>query len=169
MRTELYWIEGPSSGRLAIMPRPRGGDWLEDEVRAWREAGVNVILSLLTPSEVTEFDLVKEETLCTANGIQFFALPIPDRGVPASPVVTLAMAADLANRLREGKNVAIHCRQGIGRAPLIAIAVLVHLGLDTETATAHVAAARGCPVPETIEQKRWIAASVGKPMALAPK
>ena len=36
MHTELYWIPGPWLGRLAIMPRPRGGDWLEDEIRSWR-------------------------------------------------------------------------------------------------------------------------------------
>ncbi|MGH9843461.1 MAG: hypothetical protein ACREEM_32385 [Blastocatellia bacterium] len=32
MRSELYWING---GRIAIVPRPRGDDWLEDKVAAW--------------------------------------------------------------------------------------------------------------------------------------
>ena len=40
MRTDLFPVAGPWPGSLAVMPRPRGGDWLEDEVRAWRTAGV---------------------------------------------------------------------------------------------------------------------------------
>jgi hypothetical protein len=32
MRAQLYWIEGPWAGHFAIVPRPRGGDWLEDEI-----------------------------------------------------------------------------------------------------------------------------------------
>jgi hypothetical protein len=47
MRTELYWVEGPWSGRLAIMPRPRGGDWLEEEIQSWRRSGIDVVVSLL--------------------------------------------------------------------------------------------------------------------------
>jgi hypothetical protein len=43
MRTELYWIERPWRGRLAIMPRPRGGDWLDDEIQSWRRSGVDVV------------------------------------------------------------------------------------------------------------------------------
>lgn len=30
MRATLYWIDGVWPGRLAIVPRPRGDDWLED-------------------------------------------------------------------------------------------------------------------------------------------
>jgi hypothetical protein len=30
----LYWIEGPWTGRLAISARPRGWDWLQDDVAA---------------------------------------------------------------------------------------------------------------------------------------
>lgn len=48
MRNETYWVNGPWLGKLAIGPRPRGGDWLEDEVSAWRLAGIDAVLSLLT-------------------------------------------------------------------------------------------------------------------------
>src|SRR5438876_7533933 len=71
MRTELYWIEGPWRGRLAIMPRPRGGDWLEDEIQSWRQSGVDVLVSLLTREEQTELNLGDEESLCRANSIEF--------------------------------------------------------------------------------------------------
>src|SRR5437762_6121659 len=97
MRTELYWIEGPWRGRLAIMPRPRGGDWLEDEIQSWRRARVNVVVSLLPPEEVTELSLGDEGELCRANGIQYLSFPIPDRGVPS----TTDAFSDLVTKLAE--------------------------------------------------------------------
>ena len=38
--TKLYWISGPWAGKLAIAARPRGGDWLEDEIRDWKNGGI---------------------------------------------------------------------------------------------------------------------------------
>jgi hypothetical protein len=116
MRTELYWIDGPWQGKLAILPRPRGGDWLEDEVRGWRAAGVDVIVSLLTSDEVADLDLAQESALCEAYGIDFWSFPIVDRSVPASRKATLDFVKKLAKLLAEGKSIAIHCRQGIGRS-----------------------------------------------------
>jgi hypothetical protein len=51
MRAELYRID---PGALSIMARPRGEDWLMNEIQAWQEAGVDVIVSLLTLEEQTE-------------------------------------------------------------------------------------------------------------------
>ena len=96
MRTKLYWIEGVHPGRLAIVPRPRGGDWLEDEVRSWRESGVDVVLSLLTSDEVVDLNVVAEEQLCRSNGIEFLSFSIPDRGVPASKDAAVELVAKLA-------------------------------------------------------------------------
>src|SRR5580693_3849474 len=97
MRTELYWISGPWRGRLAIMPRPRGGDWLEDEIQSWRRFGVDLILSLLTPDEIAELSLADEEELCRANGVQFVSFPIMDRGIPSS----VEAFSDLVTKLAE--------------------------------------------------------------------
>ena len=157
MRTELYWIEGPWPGRLAIMPRPRGGDWLHDEIEAWRRASVDVVLSLLTGDEMADLDLVSEGSLCQANGMAFHSFPINDRAAPSSREAALALLANLTDELAAGKIIAVHCRQGIGRAALIAICLLVLSGVAPEAASQRVSAARGCSVPETPEQRRWIA------------
>jgi hypothetical protein len=29
MQVRIYWISDLESGRLGVMPRPRGGDWLK--------------------------------------------------------------------------------------------------------------------------------------------
>jgi protein-tyrosine phosphatase len=67
---------------------------------------------------------------------------------------------DLVNRLQEllvqAKNVAVHCRQGIGRSALIIAGLLVSAGMTPEAALERVSVARGQPVPETPEQRRWV-------------
>ena len=62
MKPDIYWIPGPWAGRLAILARPRGGDWLVDEIEGWRDAGVQVIVSLLSEEETTELGLADEVT-----------------------------------------------------------------------------------------------------------
>jgi len=158
MRTELFWVEGPWPGRLAVLPRPRGGDWLGDEVRSWRQAGVGAVVSLLTPKEVAELDLAQEAELCRTNGIELFSFPIIDRSVPSSQKATLALVQQLDALLTGGTDVAIHCRQGVGRAALLAACILVRSGTDPEVAFQRVSAARGCLVPETTEQRKWVVA-----------
>ena len=158
MRAALYWIEGPWPGRLAIVPRPRGGDWLEDDVRVWQQAGLDVMVSLLTPDEIADLALAKEAELCQANSMQFISFPVTDRSVPLSRKATLELVKDLNKVLANGKNVAIHCRQGIGRSALIAACLLIIAGRDPETALQHISVARGCTVPETAEQREWVRA-----------
>jgi protein-tyrosine phosphatase len=156
MRSDIYWIEGPWPGRLAIMPRPRGGDWLEDEIASWKRAGIAVVVSLLEDDEAGEMNLASESTLSAAKGIEFISYPIVDRGVPESRTGTLALAGRLKEHLASGRNVAIHCRQGIGRAALIAACVLIASGVEGETSIRRLIEARGCAVPETAEQRQWI-------------
>jgi hypothetical protein len=54
MPDTIFWIDGPWRGRLAIVTRPRGGDWLEDDMTSWRRAGLDLIVSLLTADESAE-------------------------------------------------------------------------------------------------------------------
>ena len=158
MSEQVYWIRGSWPGRLAIVARPRGGDWLEDEARSWARSGLDVIVSLLTSEEAAEFDLVDEAAFCRLNGIEFLDLPIPDRGVPASSEDTLKLVKELAGYVAAGKNVGIHCRQGIGRSGIIGACLLVSSGMAPQVAFRELSEARGCPVPETMEQRQWVEA-----------
>jgi protein-tyrosine phosphatase len=146
----------PWLGRLAISPRPRGGDWLDDEMKAWRRTGVDAVVSLLEPGEAEDLGLDEERKYCEANGVDFYSLPIVDRSVPASEADASRLLGALEEALNAGKNVAIHCRQGIGRAGLIASTLLVEAGVSPSEAIQRVSAARHTPVPETAEQRAWI-------------
>ena len=169
MRADLYWVPTPFPGKLAVAPRPRGDDWLDDEMASWRRAGVDVAVSLLTPAEAAEFGLEREADAADAHGIRFASVPIPDRGTPPDP----AAAADLAHRvagwMADGRTVAVHCRQGIGRAGMVAAAGLVAAGLPPDDALARVSAARGVPVPETPDQRRWVQEFAARAVPAAPR
>lgn len=156
MRADVYWIAGPWPGLLGILPRPRGGEWLEDEVRSWQDAGLEMVVSLLTPHEVAELDLEREETWCRAHGIRFRSFPIPDRSVPASRAALAELTAELEQALEQGKSIAVHCRQGIGRSALVVASLLISGGRDPGSVWEHIGAARGLPVPDTGEQRDWL-------------
>jgi protein-tyrosine phosphatase len=156
MFTELFHIEGAWPGYLAISARPRGGDWLEEEMIAWRRAGIDVIVSLLEPAEAADLNLENEAMQSEGTGMQFFSFPIADRSIPSSNSDIHGLLSKIGKKLSQGKNVAIHCRQGIGRAGLVAAALLIEAGLNPEEAIRRVSTARRVPVPETAEQRLWI-------------
>src|SRR5262245_15611132 len=99
MRAEAYFIPEAGAGRLAIMPRPRAGDWLEDEVASWKDAGLGVVVSLLEDGEVAELGLHQEQELCERAGLIFLRLPIPDRGLPASRQDVTRLVSSLVEHL----------------------------------------------------------------------
>jgi protein-tyrosine phosphatase len=121
-----------------------------------RQAGVDVVVSLLESDEADQLGLSEESKVAEAHGIRFISFPIPDRGVPASVPATIALMAGIAGALEEGKNVAVHCRQGIGRSGLIAAGVLATSGVSADDAIKAASSARGLAVPETSEQRLWV-------------
>jgi protein-tyrosine phosphatase len=153
---ELHWVTELEPRRLALMPAPRGGEWLHEAVAGWCAAGVSTVVSLLEPFEVRELELKLEASSCEARGIQFLSLPIPDHSIPASAAAVSALVARLVSQLRNGVAVAIHCRAGIGRAGLVAGCVMHQLGVPYEDIFSALGRARGVRVPETPEQVEWV-------------
>jgi protein-tyrosine phosphatase len=134
-----------------------GGDRLQAEVEAWHSMGVRIIVSALEKKEILELELQEEENHCKTMGLEFFSYPIPDRGVPASIQSTADFLQPRLGQLREGKNLAIHCRAGIGRSSLLAACLLMMSGeADTKIAFRRISKARNCPVPDGKEQEEWV-------------
>ena len=154
--TELYWLDGPWRGKLALAPRPRGGDWLSDELASWQQAGINTVVSLLTPEEERDLGLASEQRETKAHGMVFRSFPIPDRQVPNSEIKLARLLDQIDQDLTSGKNVVLHCRQGIGRTGLVAACLLVTKGSETNAAIKQLSDLRGVSIPETSEQRRWI-------------
>jgi len=156
MMTPLHWVHGPWNGRLAISARPRGGDWLPDEIAAWRAAGVDSILSHLSREEESDLDVEDERRLVIESGMKFHSYPVPDREPPASTAEAAGIYEQIGQELNEGSTVLVHCRQGIGRAALTAICLLILKRISVDEAIRIVGEARGVSVPETEEQRQWI-------------
>jgi protein-tyrosine phosphatase len=156
MQAQIYWIDGPWPGKIGIIPRPRGGDWLNDEMVALKHLGLDVVVSLLTATEQFELELVGEQTAATQQQLQWLSYPIPDRGVPASALSLRGLVVQLTTLLAEGTKIGVHCRQGVGRSSLVIASLLAMNGISTDEAFARIAAARGVSVPDTPEQRHWV-------------
>ncbi len=157
-----YWIDAGSC-RLAILPRPRGWDWLEDDVAAARRSGVDVIVSALTEAEKQELGLSEEAKCCKESTIEFLSFPIEDGSLPVSEGGLNAFIDSLDERVKQGKSIAIHCRAGIGRSPLLCACLLVRQGFSPESAFQKIQEARGCAVPDTAEQRKWVESFASRP------
>jgi protein-tyrosine phosphatase len=158
MRVQLHTIHELPAGKLSIMARPRGGDWLIDEIMALGSAGVDILVSLLTPNEIMELELGEEAEYCRRQELIYLSFPITDRSTPPFSENTFDFLEQLHRQMSAGKHVVVHCRQGLGRAALIAASVLVIAGFSTEQAFESLSSVRGYSVPETEEQLAWVEA-----------
>jgi protein-tyrosine phosphatase len=162
---EIFWIKGDPPADLAILLRPRGGKWLGHELQRLRRSGVGTLISLLERTEAEWLELGEEGKLAVRAGLNFISFPIRDVHVPPNTVIFRGFAANLAERLRAGEAIGIHCRGSIGRSTIVAACALIHLGWDAKTALAAIENARGCQVPETEEQREWILSYQPRPEA----
>jgi protein-tyrosine phosphatase len=156
MKAQVFWTKEKYPGRIALVPRPRGGDWLEDETAAWADAGLDVNVSMLDVDETQSFDLLPEGEFCKVNEIEFISFPVTDRSVPKLNQALYKLTKKLKTSLSEGKNIGIHCRQSIGRAPLLAAILMTSYGIEPSEAFRQLSVVRGIEVPETVEQKEWV-------------
>ncbi|MBM3996572.1 MAG: tyrosine protein phosphatase [Planctomycetes bacterium] len=157
MSENLYAIDGPwPSADLATAACPRGGDWLQGDLLAWKQANVEVVVSALTFPEIHDREVVEEPGLCAQLGLQFLAYPINDRESPGSQDSVAKFVKQLGGFLAQGRSVVVHCRAGIGRSSLLAACTLVTAGIDADEAYGRISIARGIRVPDTPEQREWV-------------
>ena len=154
---ELFWIEEPFGRRLAVSRRPLGFEDLEDDVAAWRAAGLDVVVSMMEPVEAEELGLAAEGLVCLQHGIELISCPVPDHGVPRDADALLRSVDRVLRHLAAGRRVAAHCYAGMGRSPLFVASVLVRHGIDPDAAWERLIAARRLPLPDTDEQWQWVA------------
>jgi protein-tyrosine phosphatase len=157
MLTKIYWLHTcKSNARIAIMPRPRGNDWLENEIHNLKDNKVGIVVSLLEKEEIKELQLTREDELCKKNNIMYINFPIPDRDVPKHDNKLEQLIEILLSNLNNGISVIIHCRMGIGRASIIAASVLLKYGFKTDAIINKIIQTRGLKVPDTDQQLAWL-------------
>jgi protein-tyrosine phosphatase len=139
------------------MAAPRSIERLDDKILGWKNDGIEFVVSLLEPTEITGLNDA-EAALCEEFGIEFLSFPIRDKSVPPSLESFAELVRKIAGEISFGRAVAIHCRAGIGRSTILAACILTWLGIDSGTALDMIAEARGVEVPETEAQRQWILA-----------
>jgi protein-tyrosine phosphatase len=153
----IFWIDkydGPA--RLGIMARPRGGEWLEEEIISMKKQNVGVLVSLLESEEVYELGLEGEEKACLNNGLGYISFPIKDRDIPKDENKLESFIGLLMQKLNDGISVVIHCRMGIGRSSIIAACILLKKGLKAKEIFTEIRKSRGMKVPDTDTQIAWV-------------
>jgi protein-tyrosine phosphatase len=147
-----YWI----TSQLAIVRRPQGDDLLDDEMSALKEAGMDVIVSMLQKDEARMAGLEREASSAQEKGLQFINFPVPDRGVPLDTSSFIEFLKDLESLLAQGKRVGVHCRASIGRSSVTSASLLIRSGIPSQSAWLQISVARDCSVPDTTEQRDWV-------------
>src|ERR1700728_656145 len=155
MKTVL-WIEEAKPSGLAIVLRPRGGEGLQADLEMARDAGVDILVSLLTREDSEDLGLIDEGRIARQLGMRFISYPILDRCTPPDLADFRELVADLRDQVRAGKSVGAHCRGCISRATVLIASVMIALGWDATEALRLIEKARGFPVPDTPEQLEWI-------------
>jgi len=86
---ELFWI----SDVIAVATRPRGGDWLRDDLAAAQIRSVRIVVSCLTKEEESDLGLEAESEEARSLGMDFVRVAIADQGVPQQGVVEEALSS----------------------------------------------------------------------------
>jgi len=150
----------PLPGRLGLTHLPGARGNRDADLDALQSAGVNRLLCLvesheleyLTPSETVD---QRREAL-ELRGITFMHHPIVDFNAPqlldAQRTIT-----KLDQALTQGDRVIVHCWAGLGRAGTMAACLLIHRGMDANTAIDNVRHVRDGAIQSDV-QEQFIAA-----------
>ena len=150
------------SGRLLLHSMPGRFETLES---VWRQLTIDSVGVIVCLSEQYEVRLKSERyaQALEAGTVPCSVLPfeIREGGVPDDRNEFLALANNVAKRLRGGEAVLVHCAGGVGRTAMLAVSVLRALGESRDRAEETVS--RAGSLVETmaqIEMLSWCAARV---------
>ena len=116
------------AGRPSYPDEPPARDKVEEGARAWREAGVSLVVSLIEDWEVPRRAPGLFEAL-GREGIDLRRFPIADFGVPTDVPAFGRLLHEVGGRLSGGGCVLVHCNAGLGRTAVVLASVLKAHGL----------------------------------------
>ena len=149
-------------GRLLLHSMPGRFEAIE---RVWHHLKSEAVGAIVCLTEEYEIRLKssKYAEALESGTVPCSVMPfeIREGGVPEDRDAFWALANDIANRLRSGEALLIHCAGGVGRTAMLAVSVLLALGEPMNEAESAVS--RAGSIVETmpqIEMLSWCAARV---------
>ncbi|HEX5357386.1 MAG TPA: cyclin-dependent kinase inhibitor 3 family protein [Aquabacterium sp.] len=164
----------PTHGRIGITFCPGkhdraaiSGAWARDlatdldVIAAW---GAQLVLTLVEPAELVALKVPDLGAAVEARGIGWRHLPIADFSVPTEVFEQQwqTHGAEIRTLLRNGGDVLVHCKGGLGRAGMIAARLLAELGMPPDEAIRAVRRARKGAI-ETPSQLALVRRTVALP------
>jgi ADP-ribosyl-[dinitrogen reductase] hydrolase len=142
------------------------GGWDRDlavDLDAIRDWGAAAIVTLIEPKELTLLRVERLGEEVVRRNMLWFHLPIVDVSIPDQRFEEnwSAVGEELRSILRNGSDVLVHCRGGLGRAGTIASRLLIELGMPPETAVERVRAVRPGAI-QTRAQEEYVLAIASK-------
>lgn len=74
----IYWINQLSKGKIGMFARPKGGGWLEIDIKKLSLTSTDIVVSLLDYPEIKELELESKKILCDQYGIKYINYSIKD-------------------------------------------------------------------------------------------
>lgn len=164
-------------GRIGItfcpgkkQPAAASGSWNRDldidldAIAAW---GATATVTLIEDAEIEALGVKGLGNAVASRHMEWLHLPITDVSVPGPAFETAWQSAGerLRARLRDGFDVVVHCKGGLGRAGSVAARLMVELGVEPAKAVHVVRHARPGAI-ETQAQERHVLAAEHQPERL---
>lgn len=133
-------------GRLYLHSMPGRWESFEQAAADVERLGITTVVRL-TPLHEVEANSPEYARVLRSGRLPWHeeAVEVPDHGVPEDREGFVRLATQVADRLKRGERVLVHCAAGIGRTGTFATCVLLALGLDVDEATRRVEQAGSCP------------------------
>jgi protein-tyrosine phosphatase len=158
---------GPGYGRIGITfcpgkydPHGHTASWDRDlalDLNAIQKWGASAVVTLLEDQELKLLSVQHLGDEVRRRGMSWFHLPIVDVSTPDKDFERAWESAGgkLRSMLKNGADIVVHCRGGLGRAGTIAARLLVELGREPKETIAKVRSARPGAI-ETLDQEKFV-------------